>query len=397
MGRRWRSWWCPGERERRKRGPGGSWWHLGERERREWVVEARWECGRPGRVCRAGGGAGAPPFAGPGLIARAGPVRRRRRPLGGLARCRLVLGGGGEVPRRPWIRHIGVWWRQWLVVWVEWLSLAGLGPGGPFGHRMVAGGVRIRFLVRGWWLVRGGWLLAVGGACGWSARWLPSRPLVLFVHGGLWPGGVGRLAVAVVGVVLVVVVVGPLVVVVWVVVGLVLRVWPMDPLWVFRSPLWGWGVGPRGQSPGLHYVVGMGEGLGAGLDSDDGRGVPRPWVGLAGGGGGLWGMDDGALGDGDADEGLDGVVLGGRLCGGGGWRREGGAGCGGWGVLAWARARAGVVSGGFVSLRLRCCVCSRGRRLGFGVGFGVGVRFGFGVGFGVGVRFQVEEYLCPEV
>ena len=231
----------------------------------------------------------------------------------------------------------------------------------------------------------------VGGVCGWSARWLPSRPLVLFVHGGLWPGGVGRWAVVVVGVVLVVVVVGPLVVVVWVVVRLVLRVWPMDPLWVFRSPLWGSGVGHPGQSPGLHYVVCMGEGLGAGLDGDGGRGVPRPWVGLAGGGAGLWGMDDGALGDGDADEGSDGVVLGGRLCGGGGCRREGGAGCGGWGVLAWARARAGVVSGGFVSLRLRCCVCSRGRRLGFGVGFGVGVLFGFGVGFGVGVRFRLRS------
>ena len=186
-----------------------------------------------------GGGAGAPPFAGPALIARVGPVRKRRRPLEGLARCRL----GGEVPRRPW---------------------------GPFGHRMVAGGVRTRSLVRGWWLVRGGWLLAVGGVGGWGARWLPSRPLVLFVHGGVWPGGVGRWAVVVVGVVLVVVVVGPLVVVVWVVVGLVLRVWPMDSLWVFRSPLWGWGVGHRGQSPGLHYVVGMGEGLGGGLDGDGG-------------------------------------------------------------------------------------------------------------------------------
>ena len=74
----------------------------------------------------------------------------------------------------------------------------------------------------------------------------------------------------VVGVVLVVVVVGPLVVVVWVVVGLVLRVWPMDSLWAVRSPLWGWGVGHRGQPPGLHYVVGMGEGLGAGLDGDGG-------------------------------------------------------------------------------------------------------------------------------
>ena len=121
MGRRWRSWWRPGERERRERGPGGSWWRLGERERREWVVEARWrcgECGRRGRVCRAGGGAGAPPFAGPGLIAQVGPVRRCWRVLGGLAWCRLVL-GGGEVPRRPWICHVGVWWRQRLVVWVQ--------------------------------------------------------------------------------------------------------------------------------------------------------------------------------------------------------------------------------------------------------------------------------------
>ena len=58
MGRHRRSWWRPGERERREQGPGGSWWHPGETERREWVVEARWrcgECGRRGRVCRAGG------------------------------------------------------------------------------------------------------------------------------------------------------------------------------------------------------------------------------------------------------------------------------------------------------------------------------------------------------
>ena len=48
-------------------------------------------------------------------------------------------------------------------------------------------------------------------------------------------------------------------------------------------------------------------------------------------------MDDGALGDGDVDKGLDGVVLGGRLCRGGGCRWAGGVGCGGWGVLAWVR------------------------------------------------------------
>ena len=75
------------------------------------------------------------------------------------------------------------------MVWVEWLSLAGLGTGGPFGVDVVAGGVRIRFLVRGWWLVLGGWPLAVGGVCGLSARWLPSHPLVLFVHGGCGPVG----------------------------------------------------------------------------------------------------------------------------------------------------------------------------------------------------------------
>ena len=62
----------------------------------------------------------------------------------------------------------------------------------------------------------------------------------------------------VVGVVLVVVVVGPLVVVVCVVVGLVLRVWPMESLWVFRSPLWGWGLGIVGSPGGLHYGGGHG-------------------------------------------------------------------------------------------------------------------------------------------
>ena len=77
---------------------------------------------------------------------------------------------------------------------------------------------------------------------------------------------------------LVVVVVGPLVVVVWVVVGSVLRVWPMDPLWAFRSPLWGWGVGHLGQSLGLHYAVGKGGGSAAGFDGDGGRGLVWPAV-----------------------------------------------------------------------------------------------------------------------
>ena len=213
--------------------------------------------------------------------------------------------------------------------------IGGVGPGGPIrrGH----GGPGDTVPGTGGVAGTGAWPLVVGGVCGWSAQCLQSHSLVLFVHVGLWPGGVGWLAVVVVGVVLVVVVVGPLVVVALVVVGLVLRVWPLDPLWVFRSPLWGWGVGHRAQPHGLHYVVGRGGGSGAGLDGDGGGGVRRPWVIGAGSGGGLWGMDDRALGDGDVDEGLDGVVLGGRLCGGGGCRWEGGVGCGGWGVLAWVR------------------------------------------------------------
>ena len=119
--------------------------------------------------------------------------------------------------------------------------MAGLGPGGTFGVDVVAGG--IRFLVRGGGWYGGGWPVVVVGLCGWRARWLPFPSLVLFVHGGLWPAGVGWWAVVVVGVVFVVVVVGPPVVVALVVVGLVLRVWPLDPSWVFRSPLWGGGSG----------------------------------------------------------------------------------------------------------------------------------------------------------
>ena len=140
-------------------------------------------------------------------------------------------------------------------------------------------------------------------------------------------------------------------------------------------------------------------GSGAGLNGDCGQGVPRPRVSLASGGGGLWGVDDGALGDGDVNEGLDGVVLGGRLCGGGSRWWEGGVGCGRWPVLVWVRVWVRAVSLRLASLRLWCCglrgvvlvvvlllvVRSFGRRL------------GFGVGFGVGVRFQVEEDLGPEV
>ena len=76
----------------------------------------------------------------------------------------------------------------------------GVGPGGP--PRRGRGG-------------RGDTVPGTGGVApggrwgmGWSAWWLLSHTLVLLVHGGLWPGGVGWGAVVVVEVVLVVVVWG---------------------------------------------------------------------------------------------------------------------------------------------------------------------------------------------
>ena len=95
-----------------------------------------------------------------------------------------------------------------------------------------------------------------------------------------------------------VVVVGGLVVVV------VLRVCHQDPLALRRDLR----VGHHLQPLGLQGLVDNGGGLWAGWDGDRGRGVPRPRIGLAGGGGGLLGPDGGALGDGDVDEALDGVV-----------------------------------------------------------------------------------------
>ena len=50
-----------------------------------------------------------------------------------------------------------------------------------------------------------------------------------------------------------------------------------------------------------------GGGFGAGLDGDRGLEVPHPRVGLASGGGGLWGLDGGALEDGDVHRVLTGL------------------------------------------------------------------------------------------
>ena len=86
------------------------------------MVEAPWrcgECGRRGRVCRAGGERERRRLQDRASALKSGQSGGVGGSPGGFAWCRLVLEGGGQVPRRPWIRHVGVWWRQRLVVWVE--------------------------------------------------------------------------------------------------------------------------------------------------------------------------------------------------------------------------------------------------------------------------------------
>ena len=120
MGRQWRSWWRPGERKGRGRGPGGSWWHLGVRERREWVVEARWRCGefrRRGRVCHAGGERERCCLRDRASSLESGQSGGVGGSWGASRGAAWYWGGGGGC--LPWIRHVGVWWWQRLVVWVD--------------------------------------------------------------------------------------------------------------------------------------------------------------------------------------------------------------------------------------------------------------------------------------
>ena len=284
----------------------------------------------------AWGGVRAPPFAGSGLIAgRVGPVRRRRWGLGGLTWCSLVLGGGGEVSHSPWMCRVGVWhrlrWMQrrwWQVVRVQSLSWGGGGGGGPLRRRR--GGPADKVLRvggdpsgrRGSWVER----LAGAGAipCAGAVRAVGVVPRWGRVAGSRSDCGGG-------------------------------------------SALSSGGGGGGGGDEGAGSAGAGGDGdvavdmlLGSlsippGLGSwalfaapgavrlgDRGRGVPFPWFGLAGGGGGLWGLDGGALGDKDVDEGLDGAVLCGRLRGNGSRWGEGGPGCGGHRVLAWVWVRVWV-------------------------------------------------------
>ena len=136
---------------------------------------------------RAGGGSRSAAVC--GTRPRRGASRASQEASAGPGGPRVVPpgtgGGGREVLHPPLISHVGVRRRCRLVVRVEWLPRVGAGLAGPFGVDVVAG--RIRFLV---W---GGRPLVGGGVVGWSARWvvLPSHALVLLVHGGLRPDGVG--------------------------------------------------------------------------------------------------------------------------------------------------------------------------------------------------------------
>ena len=215
-----------------------------------------------------------------------GPLRRGR---GG--RANTAPGRGGAVPGGRWGSGV-----QRLV------GVAAI-PGN--------GAVRARGVVGRW-----GRVLGSGGGGGAGGGGGGGGGGSVGDGGGGGGGGGGGALVAVV------VVAGSVVVVV------VLWVRPQDPL-AFRG---GVEVGHHLQPLGLHGLMDSGGGIGAGLDGDRCRGVPRPWVGLDGCGGGLWGVDGGALGEGDVDEVLARIMLCGCLRGGGSCWGQGGSGRNGRGV-----------------------------------------------------------------
>ena len=188
-----RAWWRPGEREQREPGPGGSWWRFGEREQREWVVEARWwcgECGRRGWVCRAGGERERRLLRDRALSLESGQSEGFGGPRGASRGPAWYLWGGGgplpsmHPPRRGAVAAAAGGMGRVTVP-------GGVGPAGPPRPGRRGGGI--------WCLVWGGWPLVVSVVWGRSAWWLPSHTLVLLVHRGSRPGGVGWWAVVVSG------------------------------------------------------------------------------------------------------------------------------------------------------------------------------------------------------
>ena len=163
MGRRWRSWWCPEERERRERGPGGSSWHLGKRERREWLVEARWECGRRGRVCCAGGEQERRRLRDRASSLESGQSGGVGGPWGASRGTAWYWGGGGgplssmDPPRRGVVAAVAGGMGRVAV-------LGGVGPGGPL--RPSDGGRGGTDTVPGTGVVAGAGGVAPGGRWG---------------------------------------------------------------------------------------------------------------------------------------------------------------------------------------------------------------------------------------
>ena len=72
-----------------------------------------------GGECAVRGGSGSAAVCGTGPHRLSQASQEALVGPGGLRVVPPGTWGGGEVPRRRWIRHVGVWWRQRLVVWVE--------------------------------------------------------------------------------------------------------------------------------------------------------------------------------------------------------------------------------------------------------------------------------------
>ena len=71
-----------------------------------------------GGKCAVRGGSGSGAVCGTGPHRSSGASQEASAGPGGLRVVPPGTGGGGEVPRCPWICHVGVWWQR-LVVWVE--------------------------------------------------------------------------------------------------------------------------------------------------------------------------------------------------------------------------------------------------------------------------------------
>ena len=75
-----------------------------------------WGVWAPGASVPCGGGSGGAAVCGTGPHRSSPASQEASAGPGGLRVVPPGTGGGGGGPRRPWIRHVGVWWRQRLVV-----------------------------------------------------------------------------------------------------------------------------------------------------------------------------------------------------------------------------------------------------------------------------------------